>query len=396
MSRRWIFPMIVLAACCAGTLALALVAVPATSSRAQGVAPAAELPARAQTVTPPPAPGLPFSQIPYYAEWASSPHAAHAALAFNHWNDEGTIPVSCAKCHSTPGFQDFLGADGSAPGTVDHPAPIGTVITCNACHNDSAALLSSVTFPSGLAVGNLGPSARCMACHQGVESTKSVTAAVAGMPDDTVQPKLAFIDGHYTAAAAVMMGTLAQGAYQYPGEHYAGRLVHPAPYTACTSCHETHTVMVKVEDCAACHAGVTDMAALRTIRMTVADYDGRGNANEGMAQEVDNLEGKLLAAIQAYARTVARTPIVYDGESYPYFFVDKNGNGKVDKGEAIFPNRYNAWTPRLLKAAYNYMLLVKEPGAYAHNPVYTVEILHDSIADLGKKVPVDLAKAVRP
>ena len=82
-----------------------------------------------------PAGSLPLAEIPFYAEWASSPHANHAAEPFNHWNKEGNIPVTCARCHSTPGFLDYIGADGTAAGVVDHPAPVGTVITCIACHN---------------------------------------------------------------------------------------------------------------------------------------------------------------------------------------------------------------------------------------------------------------------
>lgn len=89
-------------------------------------------------------------------------------------------------------------------------------------------------------------------------------------------------------------------------------------------------------------------------------------------------------------------PIVYSLEDYPYFFLDKNDNGKVDEGEAVFPNRYAAWTPRLLKAAYNYQFAIKDPGAFAHNPAYVVEILQDSIADLGTQVKVDMKGMVRP
>jgi hypothetical protein len=59
-------------------------------------------------------------------------------------------------------------------------------------------------------------------------------------------------------------------------------------------------------------------------------------------------------------------------------------------------NRFNAWSPRLLKAAYNYQFVTKDPGAYAHNPIYTLQILHDSLSDLGTRITVDLARAKRP
>ena len=96
------------------------------------------------------------------------------AEAFRHW-DEGNpavVSTSCAKCHSTPGYRDYLGADGSAVGVVDVAPPVGTTIECTACHNEATAALTSVTFPSGVTVTGLGAEARCMVCHQGRESTR--------------------------------------------------------------------------------------------------------------------------------------------------------------------------------------------------------------------------------
>lgn len=346
---------------------------------------------------PPVPPGmLPTTEIPYFADWASSPHARREAEPFNHWNKEGTIPVECARCHSTPGYLDWLGADGSAPGKVDHAASVGTVITCVACHNDKARSLTGVTFPSGLTVHEQGASARCMACHQGVESIRSVNEKLAGIGDDEVAPRLEFINVHYAAAGAMIFGHQARVGYEYPGKSYAGRMQHRAPYTTCLACHATHTVAVKVDDCAGCHKEVTDKASLRKIRVGKTDWDGAGNADEGVAQEIAQLRGKLMAAIQDYAKNVAGKPIAYTPEVYPYFFVDTNGNGGADKDEARFPNRYRAWTPRLMKAAYNYQFVTKDPGSYAHNGPYAAQLLQDSIRDLGAKVKVDLGAVQRP
>jgi hypothetical protein len=359
-------------------------------------APAAPAPAPAPAAAAPPPGMIPTTQVPFYADWASSPHADRKAEPFNHWNKEGVIPAECARCHSTPGFRDYVGADGSTPFKVDHPAPVGTVITCIACHNNKTIRLSKVIFPSGITVDHLGPEARCMTCHQGRESTASVNKAVAGIPDDQVTPKLDFINVHYAAAGAMLMGGQVQVGYQYPGKTYAGRLQHKAPYTTCTACHQTHALAVKVNDCMACHKEVTDKASLQLIRTDKIDRDGNGNIDEGVAQEIDHLRGMLLTAIQAYAKSVAKKAVAYDSHAYPYFFVDKNGNGKADKDEAKFPNRYKAWTPRLLKAAYNYQFATKDPGAFAHNPNYVTQLLHDSLADLGTRVTVDLKKAARP
>jgi hypothetical protein len=141
---------------------------------------------------------------------------------------------------------------------------------------------------------------------------------------------------------------------------------------------------------------VTDKTSLHRIRVSTIDRDGNGNVAEGLAQEVEHLRERLLAAIMDYAKTVANKAIVYNADVYPYFFVDTNSNGVADADEMRFPNRYNAWTPRLLKAAYNYQFVRKDPGAFAHNPIYTLQLLHDSLTDLGEKVRVDLGKVQRP
>ena len=97
--------------------------------------------------TPPPVDENP---PPYMAEWANSGHADIDSEAFRHWDDDGEITTACAKCHSTEGYRDFLGADGSTPGIVDMPAGIGGAgVDCNACHNDEALAMDTVEFPSG-------------------------------------------------------------------------------------------------------------------------------------------------------------------------------------------------------------------------------------------------------
>ena len=55
-------------------------------------------------------------------KWETSAHADAEAVAFTNWNDRdpAEISISCAKCHSTHGYRDFLGDDGSEPGVVKH------------------------------------------------------------------------------------------------------------------------------------------------------------------------------------------------------------------------------------------------------------------------------------
>jgi hypothetical protein len=325
-------------------------------------------------------------EIPYLDEWAGSGHADASAEAFVHWDEDDPpgVPARCANCHTTAGYQDHIGLDGEA-GMADPDAlfEIGSTVECIACHNEVTAVMDSVTMPSGIEITDLGSEARCMQCHQGRESMVSVNAAIedAGVGDDEIHEDLGFKNIHYFAAAATKYGTLAKGGYEYEGKAYDGNFAHVDGFESCVQCHDTHTLEVKVDQCVACHEDVTDVEDLKDVRMagSLVDYDGDGNMVEGVYYELEGLRELLYEAIQAYGDEVTEVPIVYNAESYPYFFND------AEEG-------YNAWTPRLLKAAYNYQVSLKDPGAFAHGGKYIMQLMYDSIEDLNTVIddPIDL------
>lgn len=325
--------------------------------------------------------------IPFEAEWAGSPHNDIEAEAFRHWDadDPAEIPESCAKCHSTPGYLAFMGADGSQFGVVEGPAPIGTTVECVACHNEVTLEHDSVVFPSGLELTDLGDQARCMECHQGRSSKISVDESIAeavGEDLDTVSEDLGFINIHYYAAAATRYGTEVKGGYEYDGLEYDPRFDHVQGYQSCISCHDMHTLELKIEECAACHAGVASVEDVQMIRFagSLNDYDGDGNVEEPVKDEITGLQELLYLNMQSYASEVAGSSLVYDAANYPYFF-DEAGE------------QYPAWTGRLVKAAYNYQVSLKDPGAFAHGGKYIIQLLYDSIADLNDQIstPVDMS-----
>lgn len=80
--------------------------------------------------------------------------------------------------------------------------------------------------------------------------------------------------------------------------------------------------------------------------------------------------------------------MIHDATRYPYFFTDANGDGATDMADGR-PLVYGAWTPRSLRAAFNWKLVSADPGAYAHNPYYALELLHDSIVDLSGPLGID-------
>ncbi|MDH5386703.1 MAG: hypothetical protein OEY18_18535, partial [Candidatus Aminicenantes bacterium] len=329
--------------------------------------------------------------------WKTSGHADSSAEAFVHWDEDGEIPTRCAKCHSAEGYQDFI-ADGSVDVGVPAGPSVENNIGCEACHtNPEQGIVrdhTSVKFPSGVLVEDLGPEALCMECHQGRASKKSVDddIADAGVDDDTVSSDLSFINIHYYAAAADQFGTVVKAGYEYAGKTYDARFSHVTGYNACITCHNPHSLEIELHRCNTCHTGITDPKDIRFYG-SFTDYDGDGDMEEGMYYEIEGFKEKLYAAIRRYAKNIIGVPIVYDAYSHPYFFTDTNDNGVADPDEGS----YSSFTPRLLRAAYNYQVAQKDPNAFAHGGKYVIQFLYDSIEDLNSKFlePISMARMSR-
>lgn len=316
--------------------------------------------------------------------WQQSGHGNPQSSAFTHWNEEGAIPVSCAACHSGEGFRAFHGIDGSRAGEIANPVPTGGVVDCATCHDEGVGDIASIRFPSGAEITPAEGTATCLTCHQGRQSGASVAQRTANLPDDEVNPELAFVNPHYGVAAATLYGAEVKGGYEYPGREYVGKFAHVEAFSSCVDCHEPHSSKVREESCTSCHQG----AELRAIRTSKADFDGDGDVATGIHAEITTLHAKLLSAIEMYAEEVSDTPITYAAR-YPYFFAAET--------ELTPANRYKGWTPALLRAAYNYQFIAMDKGAYAHNPHYAVQLLHDAITDLdGRAESINIELGSRP
>jgi hypothetical protein len=337
-------------------------------------------------------------EVPFEEQWADSGHADASAEAFAHWDedDPAIVPAACARCHTSTGYLDYIGADGTAANSTDGDHDIGQVVECATCHNDVTLEMDTVLMPSGVELTGLGREARCMQCHQGRESTVSVNEFIeeVGAGDDEVSEDLGFRNVHYYAAAATKYGTEAKGGYEYDGKSYDAFFVHVEGYETCEECHNPHTLELKIDECTACH-DVSTVEDLKNVRMqgSQVDFDGDGDITEGVFYEIEGLREKLLQAILSYSAEFAGAPIAYEGHTYPYFFLDTNADGEAGEDEANYGNQYNAWTPRLLKAAYNYQFSLKDPGAFAHGGKYIMQLMWDSIENLNTVIsdPVVLA-----
>jgi hypothetical protein len=319
------------------------------------------------------------------SDWFRSSHANAASDAFSHWDDDGEIRAACATCHSGEGFRDFHGLDGTPAGVVDGTINVGGVVDCGTCHNAGLADITEITFPSGLVHPVTGVEASCLTCHQGRNAGIDVAEATSGLADDEPNSELRFINPHYATAAATWLGGYGAAGYHYDGQDYSGRFFHARPVASCNSCHEPHTLEVEFEPCLTCH--LADRP--EDIRIARQSYDGSGNTSVGISSDIERNADTLLGMIRDYSDEVVGAPVIYDGTRFPYFFSDANGDGVIDTAEGS-PVAYQSWTPRSLRTAFNWKLVTADPGNYAHNPQYSLELLYDSIMDLSAPLGIDM------
>lgn len=334
-------------------------------------------------------------------------HFAGDTEPFRHWDSEGMVASTCVKCHTAEGLPMFL-----ENGGTHVVAPNGSLVTtgvvevkpsngfrCSTCHDEknwpNRYAIPSVVFPSGAVVSLGGKDADgnfvadesnlCISCHQGRTSTVTLDVTLKDKAPDAPDKSIRFQNIHYFAAGATLFGNDVKGAYQWADQKYNGQNVQH-PLNKCKDCHDVHALNVKVDACAGCHTSSKDPKDPSTYRMDTTDYNGNGDVSEGIKAEIATFGEKLYAAIQAYAKDKAGVGIVYDAGSNPYYFVDADGDGKADKNDKGASIQYNAWTPNLLRAAYNYQWFVKDPGNFTHNPKYVMQVLYDSIKAVGGDV----------
>lgn len=336
-------------------------------------------------------------------DWWGSGHADVESISFTNWNDDDPpqVPPNCAKCHSGNGFIDYIGQDGSLEFSVDRPAAVESVVACVVCHSDKGNSLSLVKFPSGAEINFGQGNARCGTCHSGLSAGSRVDASASGYGDDELVTDASFITPHYSFSAATWLGNEAHGGYEYTGKTYTSRFEHANGVQTCIQCHDQHSLRINKspsnEDadlCAACHPNVTGFKDYRNIYIEGVDYDADSTV-EGVYHEIVGLQNVLLQSMQQY--TVAKLGVgIGWADKFPYLFIDNNQDGSLSEDEAVSGNGYKAFTPRLMRAAFNYQFSLKEPAGYVHNGNYVIQLLQDSIMDISNAAGKPISGFVRP
>ena len=129
---------------------------------------------------------------------------------------------------------------------------------------------------------------------------------------------------------------------------------------------------------------------------SLADYNGNGDTLEGIGEEIQGLQEMAMEAMQAYATEVAGTDIAYVAEqpirtssSIPTATA-RWTRTKRPAPTVSRPSRRRCWKPPTTISSS-----IKDPGAFAHNPKYIIELLYDSIDSLNPvaEQPIDLTDA---
>ena len=162
---------------------------------------------------------------------------------------------------------------------------------------------------------------------------------------------------------------------------------HGSPHGAeCNGCHRAkeskHTFEVDFAYCGTCHV----TTAYGDFRLAPVEEEYVVRSAELYAA-IRSYATTNAAAIQTATGNAAATGVCYNGNAYPYWFVEVSG--------ACSATSFAKFNPSLLRAAFNYQWTVKEPGAWAHNEPYVTQVMFDAITDLGG-TPTFVRPAVTP
>ncbi|MDD2557504.1 MAG: hypothetical protein RBR43_03630 [Desulfuromonadaceae bacterium] len=322
-----------------------------------------------------------------------------ASSSWPHYDWDAGDRQGCQKCHTSTGFanfasnpagyiaanNDFSHLDGwkNDAGAITSSGQ-NELLYCWGCHSDNSGALrntGAVTVDYTVdgvnpILADIGASNVCVTCHVGQGNMDTlIDNASANPAKDISALKPGFGPGtknvtitHYLATAATIFQAETRIGYEYPGQSYAD----PAYFAhnnidvtgagPCVACHmetnEPHAWKIVTKDsagtitalnatsCVECHSGSHGAALVVDNAAAAALLQGEA---QGFHEALEILENALIAK-----------GLTFTG-NYPYF----SGASWTNEGN--------------IGAAHNFNYLHHEPGAYAHNRVYTKRLIFDSI-----------------
>jgi len=337
-------------------------------------------------------------------------------IAWTHYNWDSTLKADgtadrgdCQRCHTSTGAANYL----TAPATYNFNnnsfshlsgwnktggSPQQEVLYCWSCHNNAgkgtlrAPGAITANYGSGATASSYSyPDAKgsnvCISCHSGRETGDTIKLATTGFDNKS------FVNSHYLTAGGTVFGNT--------GYHYTGRDYSiPASDTHVkiglgTTGNAAVDATAKNGPCAGCHFGskdgshtlkpVTKYSATDTSLnpLCVNCHDTRG---EGTNAYVTWLGDDATAATftgtthrARYQAGLEALRALLESKGYPFtsgypYFAAKNwlSTGDTDTTGAT-TGKNN------MGAAFNYNLLIHDPGGVAHNRRYTRRLIYDAM-----------------
>jgi len=311
-------------------------------------------------------------------EWNNSLHARSTRTP------SGPGREQCVRCHTAPGFRNFI--ENAATATPYVTNTVYEALTCAACHDPHDAsnphqlrAANSYTLPEGTTVTNVGLGALCMECHhsRNGEANQNIANYQLGRPTwaggssfgphdstagDMVEGVNAITYGkvipsgsHSAVIPNVCVGCHMQPvATSHPAFGQAGGHTYSMTYNVVSAGVTNKADLVDV--CIKCHGPIEDFDFARK------DYNGDGII-EGVQTEVQKLLDKL-------STLLPNSTYRADGNYV--------ADGVVKSSLSVKTN----WSTRLLQAAWNWQFVNVEGSKGVHNAPYAVGVLKGSIADL--------------
>jgi predicted CxxxxCH...CXXCH cytochrome family protein len=295
-------------------------------------------------------------------QWAKSGHAAFTDLPWTEYDFK--TRSGCVLCHTTTGFISYsTGRVTAAWGVASDKTK--EVLACNGCHsNVENGVVRTVSpikpFAADTYVNrNIGPSNICMNCHSGRNNGLSITS------DDFTNQ--VFIAPHYLAAGSILHG---KGGYNFPGQPYAYYSSNSHRVIGIGNSSGTGTA----GPCIGCHMTASRKHLFKAVSSVTGGLVGKITTNtcanchgSSFINDPTNINNSQLAyknSLEVLNQTLIYRNFPYSVD-YPYFSNTNWGTGQSGANT--------------MGAAFNYVLLKKEPGGYAHNPGYAKKLIFDSI-----------------
>ena len=225
-----------------------------------------------------------------------------------------------------------------------------------------------------------GASTLCARCHSGRETGDSIKA------DADTDGVLGYIfNSHYLPAAATLYN---KGGYEYTGQDYDTLGSHKNVGTGASGSQGP---------CVACHMGLG--TANHTWKVTTSNACGNCHSNP-TAANLAVAKASYDAALDSLRLALEAKGIYYDS-AHPNFFTAAYDPAGANTPFTNWAGVYglSSWKD-VMGAAFNYNLLVNEPGAYAHNKQYALKLIADSCDFLadgavdGQGIPAAVTTAI--